>query len=101
MFELTQHAKRQIRERQVTSDEEVLTVLTRKENLFNTVNPRITEVRITIKKFSSVVVCDDGSNGDIVVACVDRASKRVKTVMLTNTYQVKQKMKEQLKVKYI
>jgi hypothetical protein len=89
---LTVHARRRIAERPFTDEGEVMKVMLNK-------GPAIRrhweqhEVRVIIKTLKAVIELPDGSNGDVVVACVDPASVTVKTVMLERAEQIQARSK--------
>lgn len=93
MYNLTLHAKFQIAQRGITSESEVLAAIASKLNLIEKV--RFYEVRVVVKRLPHCVTCDDGSNGDIVLACLDPQRKTIKTVMLQRSEQVARKAKIQ------
>ena len=89
---LSKHAKTQIAARGVITEADVNRVI-------GALAPKIQalhvhEVRVIVKVFSSKIVCSDGSNGNLVVACVDGRTCVVKTVMLTRAAQVERKSRE-------
>jgi hypothetical protein len=47
------------------------------------------EVRVIVCQLDVIIHAPDGSNGDLVIACVDRRSLTVKTVMLQRSTQVR------------
>jgi hypothetical protein len=101
MFTISKHAREKIQVRKIASEREVLTALDKKTKLIKIAGNHVVEVRVIVKRLSAVVYCPDGSNGNIVVACIDTRNNKVKTIMLTNTYQIKKKMKTLMEVRYI
>lgn len=89
MARLTRHAQEQISNRPVVTEAEVLGAVLSKER--EIVQARSTEVRVIVKTLKSKVRFPDGSNGDVVLACVDSRSLAVKTVMLQRASQVERK----------
>ena len=57
------------------------------------------EVRVTVVRFSAVVQAPDGSNGDLLVACIDPVEHKIKTVMLQRHEQAEQE--DRRKVQYV
>lgn len=53
------------------------------------------EARVIVKILQSIVTCEDGSNGDVIVACVDPSTLKVKTVMLQRKSQVQRKQEKE------
>jgi len=108
MIELTYHAKEQISARRegdvynflgkhvrhvsnLISEWEVLSACqSREAEIIN----HSTEVRVIVKQLRVVVTAPDGSNGDLVVACIDPISRRVKTVMLQRHWQAERKSQD-------
>lgn len=45
------------------------------------------EVHVVVRRLDVIVQCTDGSNGNLIVAAVDTATMKVKTVMLRQTGQ--------------
>jgi hypothetical protein len=106
MATLTLHAKQQIvgrergylantgtRVKGIVSAAEVLRIVTGKESQISKLASSTVEVRVIVKRLKYSVVTEDGSNGDLVLACVDTRTMAVKTVMLQRTEQAKVKCK--------
>lgn len=89
---LTLHAKQQIASRAVTTESEVLAAVNRHENAIR--SSRAHEVRVVVKVLTASVYLPDGSNGDVVLACVDPSTVRVKTVMVQRRSQAIRKSRE-------
>jgi hypothetical protein len=49
------------------------------------------EVRVVVGFYQVKQVCEDGSNGDLVLACVDPRNLKIKTVMLQRSSQAYRK----------
>jgi len=92
MATLTNHARKQIEDRGFDAGE-ILSKVESLEPKIKKLARRAHEVRVVVKHQRFTVV-SDGSNGDLVVACVDTATMNVITVMLQNKYQMEQKIKE-------
>jgi hypothetical protein len=52
-------------------------------------NCKSAEVRVVLQVLPAVHFAQDGSNGDTIVACIDREKLTVKTVMLRCKYQIR------------
>lgn len=59
------------------------------------------EVRLVVRTFKAEVLCSDGSNGDVVLACIDPQTVTVKTVMLQRSGQVLHKIQTDKTAEYI
>lgn len=93
MYKITYHARQQILSRGVTSEAEVLSTIASKLNEIE--NVRFFEVRVVVKYLGKSVMCSDGSNGDVVLACLDPQRKTIKTVMLQRQSQLRRKSETQ------
>lgn len=114
---LTNHARRQIqgrteglaydkrtgdllgKVRQVVSEDQVNAAI--EKNLQRIRRSQAAEVRVIVREFKVQVVCADGSNGDVVLACVDPRTVTVKTVMLQRSTQVAHKIRTGEDAEYI
>jgi hypothetical protein len=94
MFKLTFHAIQQILSRKVVDEAAVLDAVNKNGAKIERLGKSHNEVRVIVKTLKGRVVCPDGSNGNLVVACIDPKTQNVKTVMLTNSYQVNEKIHE-------
>jgi len=92
MATLSVHAQQQIASRGF-DPAEILGKVEALEGKIKQVGRRSREVRVVVKHQQYTVIAD-GSNGNLVVACVDSATMNVITVMLQNKYQMEQKIKE-------
>jgi hypothetical protein len=88
---ITKHAEAQIIDRGVTTTAEVLTAVNAKLSQIRA--SRTWEVRVIVKRLRVQVFLPDGSNGDVILACVDPVTLNVKTVMLQRSAQVERKAK--------
>lgn len=86
---LTYHAREQITSRGITTDSEVLDAVNQRVDQVS--GSKSWEVKVVVKRLEAKVYCPDGSNGDVVVACVDPKNLAVKTVMLQRAAQVARK----------
>lgn len=91
MFRHTLHSKAQIEKRGIISEGEVLKVIESKYSEIMRVNHF--EVKVVVKRLNRVLTCEDGSNGDLIVACLDPQRQTIKTVMLQNSWQAVSKHK--------
>lgn len=85
---LTLHAREQCHQRGFSTDE-VESVVNKYASRIG--ESRSWEVRVVVKKLSGKVYLPDGSNGDVILACVDPVRMTVKTVMLQRYSQVVRK----------
>ncbi len=86
---LSRHAKEQCDARGIASTEEVEAAVKKAAAKIGKSNTW--EVRVVVKQFSNKVSLPDGSNGNLVIACVDPQSGTVKTVMLQRESQTRRK----------
>jgi len=86
---LSIHASKQIATRHITTEEEVLQAVARHSARIQ--RSRAPEVKVIVRTFRTRIVLNDGSNGDVVLACVDPQTLVVKTVMLQRSSQVERK----------
>jgi len=108
MIQLTHHAKEQISARaegdvynwlgkhvkhvsNLISEWEVLSAC---ESKAAEISAHSREVRVIVKRLRAVVTAPDGSNGDLIVACIDPIGACVKTVMLQRNSQAKRKSQD-------
>lgn len=89
---LSFHARLQIANRAVVSEEEVLAAVSRHERTLS--HAFAPEIRVVVKTMKVSTYLPDGSNGDVVVACVDTRSLKVKTVLLSRSAQVERRSRE-------
>ena len=90
MITISYHAKSQIETRAVCTVREVQEAVTQH---LGGKQLKHREAKIIVKSLPSYVVLPDGSNGTIVIACVDTRTLVVKTVMLQRRSQVIRKSK--------
>ena len=80
MVRMSRHAREQLASRAVVTEEEVIDACTKVEGQI--ASSRDWQAVVVVKTLEQKVSFPDGSNGDMVVACVDPDSRVVKTVML-------------------
>lgn len=86
------HAQEQLLNRGIATPDEVLTAVNRVAGRVQ--SSKCSECRVIVKVFSRQYQLSDGSNGDVVLACVDPGTLKVKTVMLQRKSQVIRKSQE-------
>ncbi len=72
---------------------EVLEAVQKNADKIARMSSRTNEVKVIVKH-TKYTVARDGSNGDMIVACVDAKTGTIKTVMYQNQWQVSYKSKE-------
>jgi hypothetical protein len=87
---LSKHATERIDGRGITSDREVNAVVSSYAAEIRQHQSEF-EVRVVVRSLRFKVSLPDGSNGDLVIACVDPRSLVVKTVMLQRRGQAQRK----------
>jgi len=86
---LSIHASQQIATRRITTEEEVLQAVARYSARI--LCSRAPEVKVIVRTYRTRIILNDGSNGDVVLACVDPQTLIIKTVMLQRSSQVERK----------
>lgn len=84
MVTITEHAKGQLQARGIATPDEVMQAVARHEGRIT--RAKVSDVRVIVKRTTYQFLAD-GSNGDVVVACVT-PSGIIKTVMLQRSAQV-------------
>lgn len=88
---LSIHASQQIATRHISTQEEVLQAVSRHASHILRLAGRTDEVKVIVRTYQTRIVLNDGSNGDVVLACVDCRTLVIKTVMLQRSSQVARK----------
>lgn len=84
--EFSPHARVALSKRPFATVEEILEAVIRCEPKIH--RTKHFEALVVVKRFTHKVVCPDGSNGNLLIACVQPRDLYIKTIMLQRSEQM-------------